>query len=67
MSMRALREWGSAILAAVALLASGASLFVERTADVKDAAIKERLARIEAHQEDMKRQLERIENKLDGR
>lgn len=70
--MRALRDWGSLILSALALLAAGSALFVERAADAMDAPIKERLARVETEQAAYVRELaalnvrlDRMEEKLD--
>jgi hypothetical protein len=60
-----LRDWGALILSVTALLAGGAALFADRAAAVQDSPLKERLARIEAHQEDMKAQLDRIEKRLE--
>jgi hypothetical protein len=70
--MRAIRQWGSLIVSALALLAAGSALFVERAAGAQDAPIKERLARVETQQTAYTRdlaslntRLERIEDKLD--
>lgn len=56
MSAKALREWGSVVIAAAALTATGVSFFGDRW---------ERLAAVEARLAEMKDQLNRIENRLE--
>lgn len=63
--MSTIREWGSVILAAVAIIASGAALFVDRTTAVAASPLVERIARVEQAQSASDKRLERIEDKVD--
>ena len=59
MSSRDVREWGTAILAAIALAGSAGGWVFDRS-----GAVRERLAAVEAQMKLMQDQLNRIETKV---
>lgn len=58
--MRVIREWGSFILAAAAMLGSGAALFVDRSSQAQHAPLVERLVKVETRADGIDKRLDEI-------